>query len=56
MTPVQREAAEYLHELATEMAKITRLNGLHVAAFCFEMAALETEPVGSSEATASRRQ
>jgi len=43
MTPAQAKAAEYLHDMANELAQIAFINALPVAARCFEMAALEVE-------------
>ena len=38
----RRHAADYIHDLAVELAKMARSNGLFVAAHCLAMAALET--------------
>ena len=54
MTPAQAKAAEYLHDMAKELAEIAFFNALPVAARCFEMAALETQPASASETSPTR--
>ena len=49
MTPEQAKTAQYLHDMAKELAEIAFHNDLPVAARCFEMAALETQPASASE-------
>ena len=46
----RKQAADYIHSLAAELAKIARSNGLVVAAHCLAITALET-----SEALVGKR-
>lgn len=41
MISSQQEAADYVHDMALELAQISRTYGMHVVATCLSMAALE---------------
>lgn len=43
MTLEQWKIAQYLNDRAKKLTEIALLNGFPVAAYCFDMAALETE-------------
>ena len=54
MTPARAQAAEYLHDMAEELAQIALINALPVAAHCFAMAALDTKAACAPDAIALR--